>query len=166
MGGVQVIFTGDFFQLPPVRKGNENDLFYNISHQQQQRCDNTQVIMTQGMTQNQNIINGSAKREYRFCFESTVWNELFAKEDCFALNEIHRQKDISFSSLLNAIRWGECNGKNTLSIHNCYLQNILLFYLLQMRYMINFKAASEKNLIAVMEFYPQKYLHIGEMLIN
>ena len=68
-GGIQLIFCGDFYQLPPV--GNKDDV------------DST-----------------------RFCFESDNWNSVFHKDDQIQLTKIFRQKEDTYSSILNQIRVG------------------------------------------------------------
>ena len=67
-GGIQVIFSGDFFQLPPVGNRDEPD------------------------TQ-------------RFCFESSVWNDIFQNQ--IQLKTIFRQKDPVYAKILNQIRRGK-----------------------------------------------------------
>lgn len=68
-GGIQLIFSGDFYQLPPV--GNKDDI-----------------------------------DTIRFCFESDDWNYVFHKDDQIQLLKIFRQKDETYSTVLNQIREG------------------------------------------------------------
>lgn len=63
-GGMQVVFCGDFFQLPPVRRGGEPEVY--------------------------------------FAFHSKAWQELNLKV-CY-LSEQHRQSDMEYLKILNAIR--------------------------------------------------------------
>lgn len=63
-GGMQVVFCGDFFQLPPVRRAGEGEVF--------------------------------------FAFRSNVWKDLNLKV-CY-IDEQHRQSDIEYLKILNAIR--------------------------------------------------------------
>ena len=115
MGGVQVIFTGDFFQLPPVagvtcsRMTDGKIGIYDNTYTQSD-------CLTQA-TLSQNLNN-------RFCFQSLIWEELFAKENCFVLREVHRQKDEKFLRLLNSIRWGDCDG-NVTCTSNLLFQSIV-----------------------------------------
>lgn len=74
-GGIQVIFSGDFYQLPPV--GNKEDL------------DTT-----------------------RFCFESDDWNSIFNRDCQIQLIKIFRQKEESYTSLLNQVREGKIKRKS------------------------------------------------------
>lgn len=69
-GGIQVIFTGDFFQLPCVGDANEPDT-------------------------------------RKFCFESSIWDFVFSKENQILLKKVFRQKDPTFIELLNSVRKGE-----------------------------------------------------------
>jgi ATP-dependent DNA helicase PIF1 len=62
-GGIQIVFSGDFYQLPPVN-------------------------------------------ETEFCFESPLWNKLFANDCQIEFQTIFRQKDAQFQKILNQIRKG------------------------------------------------------------
>ena len=66
-GGIQVIFTGDFYQLPPVGNEDEPDT-----------C--------------------------KFCFESTLWDDIFTHQ--IQLKTIFRQEDNDYKRILNQIRVG------------------------------------------------------------
>ena len=72
-GGIQLVFCGDFYQLPPI--GNEGD-----------------------------------PDSSRFCFESPLWNHAFSNSNFetnqIPLKTIFRQKDHSFTKILNQIREG------------------------------------------------------------
>jgi ATP-dependent DNA helicase PIF1 len=74
-GGIQLIFSGDFYQLPPV--GNKEDI-------------NTT----------------------RFCFESDDWNSIFHRDCQIQLIKIFRQKEASYTSLLNQVREGKIKRKS------------------------------------------------------
>lgn len=105
MGGIQVIFTGDFFQLPPVPD-----------------------VLTQ-LTTNMNLLNNDNKENQlnftkfkqsidikrRYCFQSCIWNQLFHSKNTFLLTKVFRQNDSQFASLLENIRWGQIKG-NLLNI--------------------------------------------------
>lgn len=69
-GGMQVIFTGDMFQLPPI--------------------------------------GGSGEDDGKFCFESTLWSDLF-KDTSIELTRVFRQQDDEFISILNDVRMGQCS---------------------------------------------------------
>ena len=68
-GGMQVIFTGDFYQLPPVETAGEPDTA-------------------------------------AFCFESSVWSNIFSIENHILLKTIFRQTDPLYREILNQIRVG------------------------------------------------------------
>jgi ATP-dependent DNA helicase PIF1 len=68
-GGIQLVFLGDFYQLPPI--GNKED---------------TDAV--------------------QFCFESLLWRETFYPENIIQLKKIFRQKDESYTKILNQIREG------------------------------------------------------------
>ena len=80
-GGIQVLFSGDFYQLPPVDDSNS------------------------------------------FCFESSVWNDLFKRENQIELKDIHRQKDSQFKKILNEIRIGNLTKENENILKKCLKKN-------------------------------------------
>lgn len=115
MGGVQVIFTGDFFQLPPVSKS------YDATNMQAMRTQHGSSSVT-------NCTQGSS-REHRFCFQSPIWEDLFCSRNSFVLKEVHRQKDEYFSKLLNAIRWGDCSGTiKYILLIPCFLAGSFIYH--------------------------------------
>ena len=73
-GGIQVIFVGDFFQLPPIAKTKE-------------------------VSRNQTLIEDEPKR---FAYESDAWKR--ANPIVCYISEQHRQDDADFLELLLAIR--------------------------------------------------------------
>ena len=76
-GGIQIVFSGDFYQLPPVN-------------------------------------------ETEFCFESPLWNTLFAKDCQIEFQTIFRQKDVQFQKILNQIRKGSIDKEGV-----CLLQKYM-----------------------------------------
>jgi len=64
-GGIQIIFSGDFYQLPPI---------------------------------------GDDEESQAFCFESSVWNNVFPNQ--IELTQIFRQKDHEYATILKQIRQG------------------------------------------------------------
>ena len=69
-GGIQLIFSGDFYQLPPV--GDKDEI-----------------------------------ETIRFCFESELWRQTFAKDNHIQLTKIFRQSDPVYQKILNQIREGK-----------------------------------------------------------
>tara|TARA_Y100000389_G_C17463934_1_gene523941 strand:+ start:126 stop:1994 length:1869 start_codon:yes stop_codon:yes gene_type:complete len=74
-GGMQVVFTGDFLQLPPVPTQGDKD---------------------------------SAK----FCFETSLWERVFAFPNNIELRTIFRQRDPVYQDILLEVRKGKLSEKN------------------------------------------------------
>uniref|UniRef100_A0A6C0HGE0 AAA+ ATPase domain-containing protein n=1 Tax=viral metagenome TaxID=1070528 RepID=A0A6C0HGE0_9ZZZZ len=79
-GGLQVIFSGDFYQLPPVSKANNNN-------------------------NNFEDIDENEKDAGAFCFESDNWATTF--HTTIQLKTIFRQTDLEYCKILNQIRVGK-----------------------------------------------------------
>jgi ATP-dependent DNA helicase PIF1 len=101
MGGIQVIFTGDFFQLPPVQ--NSTCSPWDPSQDKENVAPRNTLL-----NQKSNI-----RKIRKYCFESPIWNSLFPEksQSCFVLTEIYRQHEQHFVSLLESVRWGEPSGE-------------------------------------------------------
>ena len=98
MGGLQVIFCGDFFQLPPV--SIQKALPAMFSHNQP--------------TQSRHMQDTTA-----YCFESPVWASLFG-DRCFELHHVYRQQqDSEFVSILHEIRHGVLTPEAAAVINGC-----------------------------------------------
>lgn len=87
-GGIQLVFTGDFFQLPPVSKSIASN----------------------------NSIKGNSNGEVEalFCFESEAWKKCIQKT--ILLTKVFRQQDNELIDILNCIRFGEIEQKMIASI--------------------------------------------------
>ena len=76
-GGLQVIFTGDFYQLSPV--------FSNCSEKEQEQ----------------------EKENSMYCFQHELWDQLFIKENQIVLKTIYRQNDEALLKVLKYVRKGQ-----------------------------------------------------------
>jgi hypothetical protein len=90
-GGMQVVFVGDFFQLPPVSKGNN-------CHQS---------------------ISGDEGHRSVFSFTSPAWR-VMSPTVCY-LTEQHRQEDKQFLEILSAMRRDEFGEQHFDRMRQCLL---------------------------------------------
>ena len=81
-GGLQVIFSGDFYQLPPVKSQDEE------------------------------------KEASMFCFEHSLWNELFPLENQVVLKSIFRQEEAQFLKVLKYVRQGRITNTTKASLES------------------------------------------------
>lgn len=104
-GGMQVIFSGDFFQLPPIEKKKQQ--------------------FNEGAYQEQIIFIDDDEPEEKvsatpFAFKSRAWKE--AELQICYLSEQFRQKDKKLSKLLSEIREGNFSDTSTKILKNRILE--------------------------------------------
>ncbi len=91
-GGLQMIFIGDLYQLPPVVTGRESGLF----------APDARTLRRQGAA----LSSGpsAARYESPYFFSARVFAEPGFDMDFVELEKVYRQNDAAFIALLNAIR--------------------------------------------------------------
>lgn len=88
-GGIQLVITGDFFQLPPVFKPSNVPSAFGAPG---------------GGLQIKNSFMDEPQTEGKFSFEAESWKSVVTTT--VELKQVFRQKDDRFSSMLNSIRAG------------------------------------------------------------
>jgi ATP-dependent DNA helicase PIF1 len=97
-GGLQVVFVGDFYQLPPVIKDAEHS-----GPTAAQREQTSKWAHEAGVAAAACLLRDSGRRT--FAFESPLWSQIVSKT--IELTQIIRQKDPLFQQILNEARIGE-----------------------------------------------------------
>lgn len=105
-GGLQVIFSGDFFQLPPIDKRNSNPEPQQISFEEDI------IYMDNDFVEESQV---------PFAFKSRAWRE--ADLHICYLDQQFRQKDKSLIKILSEIRSGEIS-QESLDILNKRIMNV------------------------------------------
>ena len=94
-GGLQMIFIGDLYQLPPVVTGQERGLF---------ALDPPSLRRGFALSAQPPIGSSSARYESPYFFSARIFAEPGFDMDFIELEKVYRQSDADFIALLNAIR--------------------------------------------------------------
>lgn len=99
-GGLQMVFIGDLYQLPPVVTGQERGLFApdppSLRRGFGGRGDPTPAALTAGPA--------TPRYESPYFFSARIFSEPGFEMDFVELEKVYRQNDAAFIGLLNAIR--------------------------------------------------------------
>ena len=112
MGGLQVIFVGDFYQLPPVYQKNKIE--------KSDKNPSSSSSSSKSLFKNNNN-NDAPPEQGMMAFMSPVWSSLDIKQ--ILLTKTFRQENEEFVRLLNTIRHGESFDKEMSKKFNQLLQD-------------------------------------------
>jgi ATP-dependent DNA helicase PIF1 len=99
-GGIQVVFVGDMYQLPPVPDGSGSGM--DIMD------DNGDIDMVADTT--------NIRESGQYLFEAPHFHLVFAPANCIELQHIFRQSDAKFREILNQVRIGQLDEENATMI--------------------------------------------------
>ena len=104
-GGVQLIVTGDFFQLPPVKPFETcTDCDEDLIEEERQRAVHRCIKFACSCDRHGDCHQAIPDTE-KWAFRSPVWDNCKFKN--VELQEIHRQADPYFANILNRVRRGK-----------------------------------------------------------
>lgn len=139
MGGLQVIFTGDFFQLPPISntKGNsKNNLNFSFSQKEISRSaklvPSPKKLLTQKSASTDKISNffqPSNKSKSKLAVISSQTSEINAADDKYmSMSQQVRESDTSILRFcFQSPAWNEIIGGNTFKLSTVFRQSETVF---------------------------------------
>lgn len=109
-GGIQLIVSGDFLQLPPIPSVSERKEYSKEQREQREKQKKSTVIATHGNIDTS--INNNL-----FCFQAKCWNQL-AKNTIY-LNQVFRQTESKTIECMNQLRTGTLTQESIQLLQKC-----------------------------------------------